>query len=394
MTREGQTTSRQMKTLKELAQPHILGLVPYSPGRPMEEVERELGLDDVLKLASNENPLGPSPLALQAIREALQGLHRYPDGGCYALRQGLSRRLGVTPEELCFGNGSNELLELVTRAFLGPGDEAVMGHPAFVVYRSVCQAVGAQIREVSLKDFTHDLRGMLKAVTARTKLVFLGNPNNPTGTYVSPTDLDDFVRALPPDVILVVDEAYREYIPRYLQPDLLRYVREGRHLLALRTFSKAYGLAGLRIGYGIGSTEMVELLNRVRQPFNVNTLAQKAALAALDDAGHLEETLRITEAGRKTMRSRLDALGLVTIPSVTNFILVNVGVEGKAVVDALLRNGVIVRSMEGYGLPTYIRVTVGTPQENSRALQALAEVLGTVAAAARSAGPTEGRSKR
>ena len=394
MTREGQTTSRQMKTLKELAQPHILGLVPYSPGRPMEEVERELGLDDVLKLASNENPLGPSPLALQAIREALQGLHRYPDGGCYALRQGLSRRLGVTPEELCFGNGSNELLELVTRAFLGPGDEAVMGHPAFVVYRSVCQAVGAQIREVSLKDFTHDLRGMLKAVTARTKLVFLGNPNNPTGTCVSPTDLDDFVRELPPDVILVVDEAYREYIPRYLQPDFLRYVREGRYLFALRTFSKAYGLAGLRIGYGIGPTEMVELLNRVRQPFNVNTLAQKAALAALNDAGHLEETLRITEAGRKTMRSRLDASGLVTIPSVTNFILVNVGVEGKAVADALLRNGVIVRSMEGYGLPTYIRVTVGTPQENSRALQALAEVLGTAAAAARSAGPTEGRSKR
>jgi histidinol-phosphate aminotransferase len=386
--------SRQMKTLTELAQPQILGLIPYSPGRPMEEVERELGLDDVLKLASNENPLGPSPLALQAIREAVQGLHRYPDGGCYALRQGLSRRLGVTPEELCFGNGSNELLELVTRAFLGPGDEAVMGHPAFIVYRSVCQAVGGQIREVSLKDFTHDLRGMLKAVTARTKLVFLGNPNNPTGTYVSPTDLDDFVRALPPDVILVVDEAYREYVPRYLQPDLLRYVREGRYLLALRTFSKAYGLAGLRIGYGIGSTEMVGLLNRVRQPFNVNTLAQKAALAALDDAAHLEETLRITEAGRKTMQSRLDELGLVTIPSVTNFILVNVGVEGKAVADALLRNGVIVRSMEGYSLPTYIRVTVGTRQENSRALQALAEVLGTVGAAARSAGPPGGRNKR
>jgi histidinol-phosphate aminotransferase len=300
----------------------------------------------------------------------------------------------VTPEELCVGNGSNELLELVTRAFLGPGDEAVMGHPAFVVYRSVCQAVGGQIREVSLKDFTHDLRGMLKAVTARTKLVFLGNPNNPTGTYVSPTDLDDFVRALPPDVILVVDEAYREYVPRYLQPDLLRYVREGRYLLALRTFSKAYGLAGLRIGYGIGSTEMVGLLNRVRQPFNVNTLAQKAALAALDDAAHLEETLRITEAGRKTMQSRLDELGLVTIPSVTNFILVNVGVEGKAVADALLRNGVIVRSMEGYSLPTYIRVTVGTRQENSRALQALAEVLGTVGAAARSAGPPGGRNKR
>jgi histidinol-phosphate aminotransferase len=394
MGREGRTMSRQMKTLTELARPQVLELVPYSPGRPMEEVERELGIDDVLKLASNENPLGPSPMALQAIREALQGLHRYPDGGCYALRQGLSRRLGVKPEELCFGNGSNELLELVTRAFLGPGDEAVMGHPAFVVYRSVCQAVGGEIREVPLKDFTHDLRGMLKAVTARTKLLFLGNPNNPTGTCVSPADLDDFVRALPPDIILVVDEAYREYVPRHLQPDLLRYVREGRYLLTLRTFSKAYGLAGLRIGYGIGSPEMVELLNRVRQPFNVNALAQKAALAALGDAAHLQETLRIADAGRRTLQSRFDELGLVTIPSVTNFILVNVGMEGKAVAEALLRKGVIVRSMEGYGLPAYIRVTVGTPQENGRALQALAEVLGAVGAAARSGDSTEGRSTR
>jgi histidinol-phosphate aminotransferase len=394
MGREGRTMSRQMKTLTELARPQVLELVPYSPGRPMEEVERELGIDDVLKLASNENPLGPSPMALQAIREALQGLHRYPDGGCYALRQGLSRRLGVKPEELCFGNGSNELLELVTRAFLGPGDVAVMGHPAFVVYRSVCQAVGGEIREVPLKDFTHDLRGMLKAVTARTKLLFLGNPNNPTGTCVSPADLDDFVRALPPDIILVVDEAYREYVPRHLQPDLLRYVREGRYLLTLRTFSKAYGLAGLRIGYGIGSPEMVELLNRVRQPFNVNALAQKAAVAALGDAAHLQETLRIADAGRRTLQSRFDELGLVTIPSVTNFILVNVGMEGKAVAEALLRKGVIVRSMEGYGLPAYIRVTVGTPQENGRALQALAEVLGAVGAAARSGDSTEGRSTR
>jgi histidinol-phosphate aminotransferase len=394
MTREGQTMNRQVKSLKELARPQVLELVPYSPGRPMEEVERELGLADVLKLASNENPLGPSPRALQAIREALQGLHRYPDGACYALRQGLSRRLGVKPEELCFGNGSNELLELVTRAFLGPGDEAVMGHPAFVVYRSVCQAVGGHIREVALKNFTHDLRGMLEAVTARTKLVFLDNPNNPTGTCVSPTDLDDFVRALPPDVILVVDEAYREYVPRYLQPDLLRYVREGCYLLTLRTFSKAYGLAGLRIGYGIGCTEMVELLNRVRQPFNVNTLAQKAALAALDDTTHLEQTVRITEAGRKVMHSSFEELGLASIPSVTNFILVNVGVEGKVVADALLRKGVVVRSMEGYGLPAHIRVTVGTAQENGRALQALAEVLGAVGAAGRAGGPTGGRSKR
>jgi histidinol-phosphate aminotransferase len=382
------------KTLKELARPQVLGLIPYSPGKPMEEVERELGLDSVLKLASNENPLGPSPMALQAIREALPGLHRYPDGGCHALRQGLSRRLGVKPEELCFGNGSNELLELVTRAFLGAGDEAVMGHPAFVVYRSVCQAVGCEIREVPLKDFTLDLRGMLQAVTARTKLVFLGNPNNPTGTCVSPTDLDDFLRELPRDVILVVDEAYREYVPRYLQPDLLRPLREGRYLLTLRTFSKAYGLAGIRVGYGIAPIEMVDILNRVRQPFNVNSLAQRAALAALEDTAHLEETLRITEAGRRSLQSRLGELGLSYVPSVANFILVDVGAEGKVVAKALLHRGVIVRSMEGYDLPTYVRVTVGTPQENIRALQVLAEVLGKVEATSRSGDSTRGRSGR
>jgi histidinol-phosphate aminotransferase len=344
----------------------------------MEEVERELGLDEVVKLASNENPLGPSPLAIQAVREALQGLHRYPHGGCHILRQRLSRHLGVVPEELCFGNGSNELLELVTRAFLGPGDEAVMGDPAFVVYRSVCQAVGSKIREVPLKDYTHDLHGMLQAVTARTKLAFLGNPNNPTGTCVAPTDLYAFVEALPRNVILVVDEAYREYVPQDLQPDLFKYIRDGRYLLTLRTFSKAYGLAGLRIGYGVAPTEMVEILNRVRQPFNVNLLAQEGARAALDDKTHLEETLRTTETGRRSLQAHLEEMGLSYTSSVTNFILVDVGVEGKVLANDLLRKGVIVRSMEGYGLPTHIRITVGTHQENTRALKALDEVFDEV----------------
>lgn len=385
---------RDVKSLEELAQPQMLRLIPYSAGKPIEDVQRELGLDDVLKLASNENPLGPSPRALQAIREALGGLHRYPDGGCRALRQGLSRRLGVRPEELCFGNGSNELLELVTRAFLGPGDEVVMGHPAFLVYRSVCQAVGGRIREVHLKDFTHDLRGMRQAVSNRTKMVFLGNPNNPTGTCVSPAHLHDFVRELRADVILVVDEAYREYVPRYLRPDVLRHIRDGRYVLTLRTFSKAYGLAGLRIGYGIAPAEMVAILNRVRQPFNVNALAQTAALAALEDTAHLEETLRITEAGRRSLQSSLDELGLSHVPSVTNFVLVDVEVEGKAVADALLRKGVIVRSMEAYGLPTQIRVTVGTPRENARAIQALAEVVGMMRTAVRSSNSTGGRSEQ
>ncbi len=380
------------KSLEELARPQVLGLIPYSPGRPMEEVERELGLDEVLKLASNENPLGPSPSALQAIRETLQELHRYPDGGCHSLRQRLSQHLGMSPEEVCFGNGSNELLELVTRAFLGPGDEAIMGHPAFVVYRSVCQAVGCDIREVPLKDFTHDLPRMLQAVTARTKLVFLGNPNNPTGTCVSPTDVHDFLQELPGNVILVVDEAYREYVPRDLQPDLLRPIRDGRYVLALRTFSKAYGLAGLRIGYGVAPAAMVNILNRVRQPFNVNTLAQKAAAAALDDTAHLKETVRITEGGRRSLQARLGEMGLSYTPSVTNFILVDVGVEGRAVANALLRKGIIVRSMEVYGLPTHIRVTIGTPQENARALKNLGDVLDEVEAAVRSSDSTGGRS--
>ncbi|MFQ5881288.1 MAG: histidinol-phosphate transaminase [Candidatus Methylomirabilales bacterium] len=377
-----------------MVQPQVLGLVPYSPGRPIEEVERELGLDEVAKLASNENPLGPSPLALQAIREALQGLHRYPDGGCYSLRHGLSRRLGVRPEELCFGNGSNELLELTARAFLGPEDEVVIAHPAFIVYRHVCQAVGCQIREVPLKDFTHDLPGMLRAVTSRTKLVLLGNPNNPTGTCVSPTELEDFLKELPGHVILVVDEAYREYLPKYLQSDLLRHIREGRYLLTARTFSKVYGLAGLRIGYGIAPAEMVEMLNRVRQPFNVNTLAQRAALAALEDTAHLEETLRITEAGRRSLESRLKELGLSYVPSVANFIVVDVGTDGAMIAQALLRKGVIVRSMEGYDLRTYIRVTVGTPRENVRVIRALAEVLGETEGAARSSDSPGGRSGR
>ncbi len=342
----------------------------------MEEVERELGLDEVVKLASNENPLGPSPIALQALRAALHGLHRYPDGSCHNLRQRLSRHLGVQPEEICFGNGSNELLELVTRAFLGPEDEAILGQPAFIVYRSVCQAVGCKIREIPLKNFTHDLYGMLQAVTAQTKILFLGNPNNPTGTCVSPAELQEFVQELPGHVILVVDEAYREYLPQDLQPDLFTHIRDGRYLLTLRTFSKAYGLAGLRIGYGVGPTEMVKILNRVRQPFNVNMLAQTAAMAALDDATHLEETLRITEAGRRSLQTRMGELGLSYVPSVTNFVLVDVGVDGKTLSQALLHKGVIVRSMEGYGLPTYIRITVGTLQENTRALTALTEVLG------------------
>lgn len=375
-TDEGLVVKHEYRSLEELARPQVLGLIPYSPGRPIEEVERELGLDEVLKLASNENPLGPSPLALQAIRDALDGLHRYPDGGCHSLRQRLSRYCGVKPEEICFGNGSNELLELVTRAFLGPDDEAVMGHPVFVVYRSVCQAVGCKIHEVPLKDYRHDLHGMLQAVTPRTKLVFLGNPNNPTGTCVSPADLDAFLQRLRRDVILVVDEAYREYVPPHLQPDVLTYVRNGRYLLTLRTFSKAYGLAGLRIGYGIGPTPMIEILNRVRQPFNVNALAQKAAQAALDDKAHLEETVRMTEGGRGSLQRRLGEMGLSYVSSVTNFVLVDVGIDGKTACDALLRNGVIVRSMEGYGLPTHIRITVGTPQENARAIKVLAEVLG------------------
>jgi histidinol-phosphate aminotransferase len=364
------------RSLDDLASPYLRGLIPYSPGKPIEEVERELGIRESVKLASNENPLGPSPMALQALRDALPGIHRYPDGGGHHLRHALAGHWQVSPDQIILGNGSNELLELAGRCFLLPGDEAVYAEQAFIVYDMVAQVTGARKVMVGLKDFTHDLDGLRAAISPRTKLVFVGNPNNPTGTAVPAQALEAFLESVPPEVLVVLDEAYYEFLPPDLTPDALRFVRDGRLILVLRTFSKIYGLAGLRIGYGMGPPALIALLNRAREPFNTSSLAQAGATAALGDVAHVARTRAVTEAGRKSLSEGCRTLGLTVVPSVANFLLVDVGRPAPATADALLRHGVIVRPMVGYGFATHLRISIGTPQENERCLAALKAVLG------------------
>jgi histidinol-phosphate aminotransferase len=359
------------RSLEELASPFLKGLIPYSPGKPVEEVERELGITGAIKLASNENPLGPSPLALRALRDALPESHRYPDGGGYYLKRGLAARLDVSPEHLILGNGCNEILELVARCFLLPGDEVVIADPAFVIYGMLAQLQGCNRVMVPLKAWTHDLEAMARAITRRTKMVFVGNPNNPTGTVVKPAEFEAFMRAVPEELIVVIDEAYIEYVPPEVVPDSVGHVRRGRWAIVLRTFSKIYGLAGLRIGYGIATPSMVELLDRARAPFNVNALAQRAALAALDDEEHVAKSRSLNEQGMAYLSTELNRLGLRCSSSVANFLLVDVNRDGHAVAQALLRGGVIVRPMGGRHLATHIRVSIGTPQENERFIAAL-----------------------
>ena len=353
---------------------YIRSLVPYAPGKPIEEVEREYGIEGSVKLASNENPLGPSPRAVQALRERLDQLHLYPDGDCFYLKRGLAQKLGVSPDRLICGNGSNELIELAVRTFMRAGDEAVMADRAFVVYRLVVQAAGGSCRIVPLKDFTHDLEGMARAVSPRTRIVFLANPNNPTGTIYRRKEWESFLKQISSEVLLIVDEAYFEYAADPEYPDSLRYHGEERALLTLRTFSKLYGLAGLRIGYGIGPKGIVDLLHRVRQPFNVNAAAQWAALAALGDGDHVERSLKVNRQGMDYLGDELAKLGLEQVPSQANFILVRVG-DGRAVFNCLLRRGVIVRPMAPYDLPDHIRVTIGTEKENHRFINELRAII-------------------
>ena len=358
-----------------LASPTVKGLVPYSPGKPVEEVERELGIADAVKLASNENPLGPSPRAVDAIAAALKNVHRYPDGSGYYVKRRLAEKFALTPDHFILGNGTNELLELAARVFLVPGDEAVYAHPAFVVYDTVVQLCGARKVRLPLRDFAHDLEAMAAAVTARTKMIFVGNPNNPTGTCVTPQATARFMEQVPPRVLVVWDEAYYEYLPADLRPDTLRYVREGRPALVLRTFSKIYGLAGLRIGYGIAPPALNEILNRARQPFNTNDLAQRAALAALDDDDHVQRCRRVNEEGKQYLAAELTALGMRVVPTAANFFLVDLGRSGAAAAEALLRKGIIVRPVAGAGLPHHLRITIGTPTENRQLVAALKAVL-------------------
>ena len=354
---------------------HIKTLVPYNPGKPIEELEREKGIK-AIKLASNENPLGPSPKAIEAIKRAAEKVHRYPEGGCYYLRKKLAAFLEVGEENLVFGNGSNEIIEILMRTFLVPGDEVVYAWPAFVVYKLISQAMGLKAKEIPLKNMRHDLEAMADAVTEKTKMVFVANPNNPTGTAVYTEEVERFLKKLPDDVIVVFDEAYYEFADHTKFPQLKSKAVKGyKNLVLMRTFSKAYGLAGLRIGYCITNKEIADYMNRVRQPFNVNLIAQEAAIAALDDQDHVRKTIELTNEGKVYFYSEFERMGLEYVPSETNFVLVKVG-NGKKVFEKLLDRGVIVRAMDGYSLPEYIRVNVGLPEENRIFISALEEVLG------------------
>jgi histidinol-phosphate aminotransferase len=355
---------------------YIRTLVPYTPGKPIEEVEREYGIANSVKLASNENPLGPAPKALEAIRAKLGQLHLYPDGDCFYLKQGLAEKLGVQPEAIIFGNGSNEIIELAARTFMRAGDEAVMARQAFIVYKLIVQAVGGIAREIPLRDFTHDLDAIAEAVSSKTRMIFLANPNNPTGTIYRRAEWERLLDRLPEEVLVIADEAYFEYVRDPDYPDSLRYHDRGKTILTLRTFSKLYGLAGLRIGYGVAPRDVVAVMQRVRQPFNVNAVAQWAALAALDDQDHVRNSLAVNRQGMEFLNAELDKLGLPYVPSQGNFILVRVG-NGNDVFQRLLVQGVIVRPMAAYEFPEYVRVTVGTMEENRRFIEALGRIIRT-----------------
>jgi len=364
-----------------LATEAVRALSPYVPGKPVSELERELGISGIVKLASNENPLGPSPRALEAMQAALADAWVYPDGSGHELKQAIAATLGVTPERLTLGNGSNDVLVLLAESFLRPGDEAVFSQYCFAVYPIAVQATGAKGVEVpalpatSSMPYGHDLEAMRRAVGPRTRLVFIANPNNPTGTWADPAPLREFIAALPAHVVVVLDEAYFEYARVMGGQDGLAWLDAFPNLVVVRTFSKAYGLAGLRIGFAASHPEVADVLNRVRQPFNVNLPALAGASAALGDAAHVERTVALATRERDRVRAGLAALGLDVVPSIGNFVLARIGANARAVYDGLLRRGVIVRPVANYGLPEHLRITVGTAEQNERLLGALASVL-------------------
>jgi histidinol-phosphate aminotransferase len=364
-------------SFEDAASPHLKGLPSYRHSRPFEKGDRGPVSEEWVKLDYNENPLGPSPLAVKAMQGLLHGVNRYPDCQGHDLKERLAEQLGLSPAHIALGNGSSELIDLCARCFLGPGTEAIVGDPAFAFYGRVVQATGSQRVAVPLKAFRHDLQAMAERITPRTRVVFIGNPNNPTGSCVPPHEIAAFVEALPEKVIVLFDEAYREYLSDELQPDTVRYAKEGRSVIALRSFSKIYGLSGLRIGYAIATPDCIALLNKARQPFNVNALASAAALAALDDVAHVVSSKRLNEAGKQYLYQAFEELRLRYVPTAANFILVDVERDGEQAVRALTEKGVAVCSLVRYGLRTSLRVTIGTHRENERFIAALREVLTT-----------------
>ena len=364
-----------MSNIWEFANSQLKDLVAYEPGKPIEEVARERGLkpEDIIKMASNENPLGPSPKAQAAMAAACSDVHIYPDGGSYKLRNALAAKFGLEMGNVILGSGSNEVIEFIGHAFLKAGDNIITAEHAFLVYKLMAKVFGAETIEVPDPGYVHDLDAMAAAITPKTKEIFIANPNNPTGTLVTQEQIDRFMAKVPDHVVVVFDEAYYEFLDN--PPDTLKYVREGRNVVVLRTFSKIQGLAGLRIGYGLASKELIEVLQRTRQPFNINSIAQAGALAGLLDDEHQAKTKQITDEGRSYLQTQFANMGLEFIPSFANFVLVKVG-DGNAVFKAMMDKGVIVRAMAAYKLPQWVRISIGTMSQNERCIAVLKEVLG------------------
>lgn len=357
---------------------NIKSIVPYPPGKPMDELEREYGVTNAIKLASNENAWGSSPKAIQAIRDTLEDLHRYPDGSNFYLVQAIADKLGFSPDEVIIGNGSDEIIEFLVKAFVQNGDEVITSHPSFLMYQKVVQVRGGTNIVLPLKNMGHDLQAILDTITDRTRLIFLDNPNNPTATVIKPVDLYEFLSKVPEYVVVVLDEAYVDFADYEMQVDVYSLIKNSKGrcgVVSLRTFSKAYGLAGIRVGFGLMSAEIAGYLHRVRSPFNVNKLAQVAAIAALGDKEFYEKTLKGTKEGMEWLQKEITLLGCTCYPSQTNFFLVDVGGDATDLFEAMLYKGVIIRSMKAYGYSKVIRITVGTMEENQRLLVSLDECL-------------------
>ncbi len=357
--------------MKKLIPDHIRKARLYPPGKPLDEIKRELGITNVVKLNANENNAGPSPLAVQAIRDAASQVHRYPDNSAYYLRQKLADKYRLAPGNIMLGNGSNELVQFILMTFLLDGESVLTACPTFVLYAIMGRVLGGEVIEVGLKDMRYDLMTMADRITPQTKIVFISNPNNPTGTIVHADEFNRFMESIPRDMLVVVDEAYAEFVSDERFPDSLSYVRQGRPVVVLRTFSKAYGLAGLRLGYAMASAELITHMEKLREPFNANMPAQHAAMASLDDIAHLDKTCRMNVQGRQLFYRELTRLGLAYVETQTNFVLIRIGSCARDLSRTLMHQGIMVRFLEDCGLDDYIRVTIGLPDENEQLIKAL-----------------------
>jgi histidinol-phosphate aminotransferase len=359
---------------RHLVRKGVADIKPYIPGKPVQEVKRELGLEDVIKLASNENPLGPSPLALEAIKAALQEVHLYPDAECYELREAVAASLHISPNQLIFGNGGEELITLIGKAFISEGDPCVISRDVYDAYESVIRIMGGKITYSDLVDYRIDLEDMLQKTNEKTKIVFICNPMNPTGTIVTRQELEPFLERIPQSTLVVLDEAYSHFVSDRNYPNGIDYVRQEKNVIVLRTFSKIYGLGGIRIGYGVAHPELIQYLRQVKEPFNVNTLAQVGALAALRDGDHVNRTLNLVRTEKTFLYDELSAMGIRFIPSEANFIFIDVGMDAKSLFQEMLKRGIIIRPGDIWNMPNFVRLTIGTREQNLMFIKALKDV--------------------